>query len=150
MAAVLWTVVAVLLGFLFVFAGTNKITGQVFPDIHKQMITNFDSFSELWEVRKYGIDSTTFRQFIGWTEVVCGVFLFLPIAILSRLATLVLILVMIGATASHHLKHESIIPPVVIGILLLLLLLFRYTSSYSRVSTESQRQQAKKKASKSQ
>jgi putative oxidoreductase len=107
------TILAAILGVVFVGVGIPKVTGQ------EQMVENF---------RRWGY-ADVIRQAVGWVEVLAGTLILTGIAIQSLAVTgsLVLVPLMLGALATHQHAHDPLklwIPP---AVLLVIDLVFAYS-----------------------
>jgi len=114
-------VLSVVLGILFVLAGTIKLTDILNPNIHNEMILNFQRFIVVWPlIANQGIQADQFRIIVGASEAVAGFLLILQV---HWLVNVFLAIVMVGAALTHNFLGEPLTVPVVLFILLLLPLL---------------------------
>jgi putative oxidoreductase len=100
------TILAAVLGVVFVGVGLQKLTRQ------KMVVENF---------KRWGLADVVL-QAIGWLEVLTGTFLLTGIAIpaLAVTGSLLVIPIMIGALATHQRAHDGIAmwaPPLVLLLL---------------------------------
>jgi len=124
-------IVKALLTFVFVFAGLNKITNQINPELHHEMIKNFVKYYQLWGAPILGNSKelpAQFRFLVGTTEVASGVLLLLPVGALSQLANYALLGIMFGALATHLRLNDPPAAAGVVGALILLLVFSLYLS----------------------
>ena len=104
------TILAAILGVVFVGAGLQKLTGQ------KMVVENF----KRWGYADVVLTAT------GWLEVVTGTVLLVGIAVPSLAVTgsMLVIAIMLGALATHQRAHDPIamwVPPAVLLVLDLVL-----------------------------
>lgn len=100
------TILAGLLGVVFVAVGIPKIQGQ------QQMVESF---------RRWGYADVV-RKAVGWVEVLCGAFLLVGIAVqaLAVAGALTLIPLLLGALATHQHAHDRLALWVAPAVLLVL------------------------------
>ncbi len=104
------TILAAILGVIFVGVGILKITGQ------EEMVANF---------RRWGYADVV-RTATGWLEVLTGTMLLVGIALefLAVTGSLLVIFIMIGALFTHQRAHDPLAawaPPLVLLVLDLVL-----------------------------
>ena len=100
------SILAAILGVIFVGAGIPKLTGQ------EQMVANFQRWGYADAVRKA----------TGWLEILTGTLLLAGIAIpaLAVSGSLLVIMIMIGALFTHQRAHDPVamwVAPVVLLVL---------------------------------
>jgi putative oxidoreductase len=100
------TILAAILGVVFVGAGIAKLTGQ------EQMVASF---------RRWGYADVV-RTATGWLEVLTGTLLLAGIAIpaLAVTGSLLVIMIMLGALFTHQHAHDPVAmwaPPIVLLVL---------------------------------
>ena len=100
------TILAAILGVVFLAVGIQKLTGQ------KMVVENF---------KRWGYADTVLIA-TGWVEVICGAFLLVGIAVqaLAVAGSITIIFIMIGALATHQRARDGFTmwaPPLVLLIL---------------------------------
>ena len=100
------TILAAILGIVFVAVGLQKLTRQ------KMVVENF---------KRWGLADVVL-QAVGWLEVLTGTFLLVGIAIpaLAVTGSLIVIAIMIGALFTHQRAHDPLAmwaPPAVLLVL---------------------------------
>lgn len=107
------TVLAAILGVVFIAVGIPKVTGQ------EQMVANF---------QRWGYADVV-RQATGWLEVLTGALLLVGIAVASLAVTgsLLVIAIMIGALFTHQRAHDPIAMWIAPAMLLVLDVVLAYS-----------------------
>jgi putative oxidoreductase len=87
------TILAAVLGVVFVAVGIQKVTGE------KRVVANFE---------RWGFADVV-RTAIGWLEILTGTLLLVGIAVpaLAVTGSLLIIMIMIGALATHQRAHDG-------------------------------------------
>eukprot|EP01097_Dermamoeba_algensis_P001210 TRINITY_DN1457_c0_g1_i1.p2 TRINITY_DN1457_c0_g1~~TRINITY_DN1457_c0_g1_i1.p2 ORF type:complete len:137 (-),score=36.43 TRINITY_DN1457_c0_g1_i1:76-486(-) len=113
-------VVSLFLTAIFLFAGGNKLTDQLNPEMHKQLSEKFKEFIQLWQ---FPITADQFRLLVGGSEVVFAILLLIP-GTIGKLSQFGLFVIMVGAVITHILQGDfKPFFPAFLGFLALLLLL---------------------------
>nr|XP_023657828.1 transmembrane protein 35B isoform X2 [Paramormyrops kingsleyae] len=96
--ALVFTLLRILLGLLFVLAGVVKLTDKISEDIYMHMRAQFVEFSAVFPLRIVGLHLEPEQYLIvtGWLELVAGALLAFGPRILQEISNLVLSVVMMG------------------------------------------------------
>ncbi|XP_030834363.1 uncharacterized protein LOC115929754 [Strongylocentrotus purpuratus] len=136
--------IAVLVGFLFIFAGLLKLTpielGNGFSQ--SEMKTMFKRYLSVLPVHHmFGVTITTtiYRSAVGFAETVFGSMLAFGRSFWRVIGAFYLLIIMIGAFLTHQKIGDPIAmasPPLFLGILLLIILLNRrqLNTNYGRTA----------------
>ncbi|XP_051892382.1 transmembrane protein 35B-like isoform X1 [Pristis pectinata] len=120
-------VLQLVVGCLFVFTGTMKVTDRISSELYAEGLEEFVKFTEVLPLKKFGlhVEPIVFLTAVGWIELVGGLLLILGPRILQEVSNIVLSIIMMGAIYSLLMLKKPLymcIPATIcLGILLLLL-----------------------------
>ena len=118
-------VLGLALTFVFVMAGSVKLTPNVQQDQYEEIAAAFSTkYADIWSIAEFGITADEFRLAIGGAEVVLAIFLW----ILPRFSALGLMVIMACAMYSHYAAQDPPGTLALTGTLFLLLGLFSLLS----------------------
>ncbi|XP_048860711.1 transmembrane protein 35B-like [Brienomyrus brachyistius] len=135
--ALVFTLLRVLLGLLFVLAGAVKLTDKISEDIYMHMRTQFVEFSAVFPLRIVGLhlEPEQYLIVIGWLELVAGALLAFGPRILQEISNLVLSVVMMVAVFTLLKLQQPLYTccPAAVFLGLLLLLAVRGCGTKSKI-----------------
>ncbi|XP_051892383.1 transmembrane protein 35B-like isoform X2 [Pristis pectinata] len=120
-------VLQLVVGCLFVFTGTMKVTDRISSELYAEGLEEFVKFTEVLPLKKFGlhVEPIVFLTAVGWIELVGGLLLILGPRILQEVSNIVLSIIMMGELYCILALKESLymcIPSAgFLGVLILLL-----------------------------
>jgi len=108
--------------FLFLAAGSTKITGLVATRAHYALVSDFKRYVVALRLLQFGMDDVSLRVLVGIHE------LFLAVALLTTAAVpagVALGVIMIGAISTHVLLRESPVVPCFVLTMIVAMVLLR-------------------------
>lgn len=123
-SSIVLTTLSVFLGLYFVFVGLLKVTPYLNRDMHREHRRVFVQFAKVVPfVAALGlkINPKPYRLFVGWTEIVAGLFMAVIPGRIKQVANVILLLTTLLSIHAHvalEEKFEKIAPSIVFSLML--------------------------------
>lgn len=110
MGSIVLNTLSIFLGLYFVLVGVLKVTPFVHKDMHRELRRQFVQFAKLFPLADHfgwKISPRTYRESIGYTEIVMGLLLCLIPGRLKQVANIILLLLTLLMIQAHYMNSDK-------------------------------------------